>query len=116
MRYPSEHKPVYATRAWVDDRVVSCELDDGSVFGLPARMHDHDASRKVCYSSAERKQGCDSDGCSCRRGQAALNTVRSEQEAAIVAPLPVVPIERKVASAVLGDEPFGLESAAALSG
>lgn len=32
--------PVYATRAWVSHRVVFCELDNGSVFGLPALMHD----------------------------------------------------------------------------
>lgn len=32
-------KALHATRAWVANRTVFCELDDGRVFGLPARQH-----------------------------------------------------------------------------
>ncbi len=34
----SDSKPLHATRAWVANRTVHVELDDGRVFGLPARQ------------------------------------------------------------------------------
>lgn len=33
-------KPLHAARAWVANRTVYVALDDGRVFGLPARQHD----------------------------------------------------------------------------
>lgn len=38
------NKPLHAARAWAANRTVFVELDDGRVFGLPARQHEGLAS------------------------------------------------------------------------